>query len=430
MRSQVLDQESFAAPSLNTKSNRTQTETGTHYSTPHHKPHHVERDSLINASSVSVLPASKVAKGSKNPDLKPQILLDNANARQFLRHNSLNNDAKLNSPFLLFSNPTSTSFGDFLSKHRSLLSEVSLENSQSVSTFTSIPRKGRDPPACRSLSPTRVEFTHTSSQRAPITPKHCFKEPVMDHQSREQSNISLQTASPISSTEKGSLVVSVLQQLLELVDRYWNGSGSLLLSKDFLAPAQDLLAYLMATAPSQQDVYSTSNTTLGPNSAGISYRLPREQLKHSQHFNSVDKPVKLEEGQRPPLKELGVEAAAATSSCGCRGIYSLSYDELLSRNDQLNAQVDLLTFELKQEQEKEQDTISLLRESLSSLVSTNNFLLQQLNKEHDPSIGQGALLSEKITDSPASSFEGTSHHSAPLYTTLGCSAELFSSCPL
>ncbi|XP_060131913.1 leucine-rich repeat-containing protein 36 isoform X4 [Zootoca vivipara] len=441
MRSEVLDQESFATSSMNTESNRTRT--GTKYSSPRHMPCHDERDSYLKTSPASVLTTSKLTKGNKD-----QILLDNANARQFLSHNSLDREQKLRSPTALQAQTSlpsqmksravsaSTSFGDFLSKHRSLLSEVSLGNSQSATALTSTSRKGRDPPACRSLSPSRMEFKHTSSQHTPVNPKHCFKEPVMELHSREHSDSPLQTASIVSSTEKQCLLVTVLQQLLDLVDRYWNGSGSLFINKDFLAPARDLLAYLMTAARSQQDVCSTRKAILGPSSSGFSCQLPREHPKYSQqHISSVIEKAmrKVEERQSPTFKERGVEggaAAAATSSSSSHGIYSLSYDELLSRNEQLNAQVDILTFELKQ-LKKQQDTISLLKESQRSLVSTNNFLLQQLNKEQDPSVGKTRRLSEKIPDAPChASCPARTSHRASLTSPIAWNPEMLSSCPL
>ncbi|XP_060131911.1 leucine-rich repeat-containing protein 36 isoform X2 [Zootoca vivipara] len=552
------------------------TSQGTKYSSPRHMPCHDERDSYLKTSPASVLTTSKLTKGNKD-----QILLDNANARQFLSHNSLDREQKLRSPTALqaqtslpsqmksravsgkgkfhvsfsegssldflcpgkretgnrkvdfldlgraaspprrlslsddagktnlrpesyehlyspssanrrelvkrlhdernektaaddvcnytsqFANEVlgparsscgdflgqhseadadhssslklssaSTSFGDFLSKHRSLLSEVSLGNSQSATALTSTSRKGRDPPACRSLSPSRMEFKHTSSQHTPVNPKHCFKEPVMELHSREHSDSPLQTASIVSSTEKQCLLVTVLQQLLDLVDRYWNGSGSLFINKDFLAPARDLLAYLMTAARSQQDVCSTRKAILGPSSSGFSCQLPREHPKYSQqHISSVIEKAmrKVEERQSPTFKERGVEggaAAAATSSSSSHGIYSLSYDELLSRNEQLNAQVDILTFELKQ-LKKQQDTISLLKESQRSLVSTNNFLLQQLNKEQDPSVGKTRRLSEKIPDAPChASCPARTSHRASLTSPIAWNPEMLSSCPL
>lgn len=55
---------------------------------------------------------------------------------------------------------------------------------------------------------------------------------------------------PISA--RTSHVATVLRQLLELVDKHWNGSGSLLLNKKFLGPARDLLLTLVVPAPSQR----------------------------------------------------------------------------------------------------------------------------------------------------------------------------------
>ncbi|XP_060110405.1 leucine-rich repeat-containing protein 36 [Heteronotia binoei] len=115
-----------------------------------------------------------------------------------------------------------------------------------------------------------------------------------------------------------------------------------------------------------------------------------------------------------------------------QGKHSLSYDELLSRNKQLSAKVDALTSELKQFK-NQQDTISLLRESQKSLVSTNNLLMQQLNREQGPSSAKGALLSEKITASTKAPFLVRTSRHAPSSSAFDfsqlCSSQQLSSCP-
>ncbi|XP_054856679.1 leucine-rich repeat-containing protein 36-like [Eublepharis macularius] len=186
----------------------------------------------------------------------------------------------------------------------------------------------------------------------------------------------------------------------------------------------------MAAAPSQKD--GSSAATPSSNSARINYRILKDQLKYSQHFPDIDKSMKPEESQVPSFSEVGGEASA-TLNYNCQGKHSFSYDELLNRNEQLSTQLDILTLELKQLHEQ-QDTISLLRESQKSLVSTNNFLLQQLNREQDPSAAREALHSEKITTSAKAPFIERMPHRAPPSSAFGsshlCTSQQLSSCPL
>ncbi|KAL8194590.1 UNVERIFIED_CONTAM: hypothetical protein K2H54_025566 [Gekko kuhli] len=140
---------------------------------------------------------------------------------------------------------------------------------------------------------------------------------------------------------------------------------------------------------------------------------------------------KPEESQVASCKELSREASASLND-DPQGKQSLSYDELLSRNERLSAQVDALTSELKH-RKNQQDTINVLQESQKSLVSTNSFLLQQLNREQGSSSAKGAFLLEIATPTEAPFFERTSHH-APSSSTFGssqqCSSQQLSSCPL
>lgn len=324
----------------------------------------------------------------------------------------LSSDAKPKSPFLPLAHSASTSFGDYLSKHGPLPSEAPLENSPPVSSLTSWSRKGQEPPTCRSLSPSRADFKHPTIQHTPVTPKPCFQEPGMKYRFSERSSLHAQADEPIS-TEKSSPIIVVLRQLLELVDRFWTGSGSLLLNKEFLAPARDLLAQLMT--PSQQDMYPSGVATAGLNSSGINYRI---QPKPAQLCNRIGRPMqKQAEHQVLSFKEQDLEAAA-TFHVNPHRATLLSYDELLNRNEVLSAQVDVLSLELKQ-LKKQQETISLLRESQRSLVSTNNFLLQQLTKEHSPSSGKAAVLSGKVAPAGSASFCEKLAHQSPLSSAFG-----------
>ncbi|XP_077166046.1 leucine-rich repeat-containing protein 36 [Paroedura picta] len=374
-------------------------------------------DNILNYNS-KVAKEALAATRSSCGDFRGQYLEIDSDPESSLKYSS---DAKLNSHFLPLSIPPSSSLGDFQPKYRSLLDEMPLEDSQLVSGPLSVAHRGQEPPVSRSLSPSRMNLKHSRS------PTHCFKE----FQCNEQRDGHYRTESP-HSAEKSSPVIVVLRQLLDLVDHYWDGSGSLLLNKDFLAPARDLLMCLMTAAPSQQDGPSTAVATPSSNSTGIHYRIPKDLPKCPQHFLGVDKPRKPEESQVASFKGLSGEASAALNY-DPQGKFSVSYDELLSQNEHLSAQVDVLTSELKQ-LKNQQDTINLLRESQKSLVSTNSFLLQQLNREQGPSPAKGALFSEKTTTSAkAPFFERTFHHSPPS-SAFGsshlCSSQQLSSCPL
>ncbi|XP_048371295.1 leucine-rich repeat-containing protein 36 [Sphaerodactylus townsendi] len=348
---------------------------------------------------------SKVAKEalaatrSSCGDFLGQYLEMDSDPESSSKHSS---DAKLNSYFLPVSNPTSANFGNIHSKCRPLSDEIPPEDSQPASAPApiSVARKQQELPVSRSLSPLRVGCRQSRS------PTRGFKEANKEHPRNEQKSSHIWTESPLG-TEKSSPVIDVLRQLLELVDRYWSGSGSLLFNKDFLAPARDLLTYLMAAASTQQDVSSAALLTPSSNSQ------------------------KPEESQAASFKELSGEASAALNY-DPQGKHSFSYDELLSRNEQLSAHVEILTSELNQ-LKNQQDTISLLRESQKSLVSTNSFLLQQLNREQGPSSAKGALSEKTASSAKVPVYERTSHH-IPSFSTFGssqlCSSQQLSSCPL
>lgn len=90
------------------------------------------------------------------------------------------------------------------------------------------------------------------------------------------------------------------------------------------------------------------------------------------------------------IKQL--EEGAATMIVS--GHQSHTYDDLLRKNQQLNMQVACLNQELAQ-LKKLEETVALLHESQRSLVVTNEYLLQQLNKEQKGYSGKALLPPEK-----------------------------------
>ncbi|XP_057609636.1 leucine-rich repeat-containing protein 36 [Chionomys nivalis] len=188
-------------------------------------------------------------------------------------------------------------------------------------------------------------------------------------------------------------VATVLRQLLELVDKHWNGSGSLLLNKKFLGPARDLLLSLVVPAPPQQCRSQLEDK------AGKAFCWRESQLKEVERLvpndveNLKQKLVKvLEENVILSEKIQQLEGGAAASVVS--GHPSHSHDDLLRRNQQLTLQVACLNQELTQLKRLE-ETVALLHESQRSLVVTNEYLLQQLNKEQKGYSGKSLLPPEK-----------------------------------
>lgn len=188
-------------------------------------------------------------------------------------------------------------------------------------------------------------------------------------------------------------MATVLRQLLELVDKHWNGSGSLLLNKKFLGPARDLLLSLVVPAPPQQRCHSQ------PEDPGKGFRRRENELKEAGQPVSNDieslkqKLVRvLEENLILSEKIQQMQGGAATSTVS--GHPPHTQDDLLRKNQQLTMQVACLNQELAQLRKLE-ETVALLQESQRSLVVTNEYLLQQLNKEQKGYSGKSLLPPEK-----------------------------------
>ncbi|XP_048726715.1 leucine-rich repeat-containing protein 36 isoform X6 [Caretta caretta] len=395
-----------------------------------------------NFRDYSVSPANeiKTTSQSTSSDLLTQHTEMDNSTRSLLKFSSdLNTNTHLTSePALLATrfSTLSTSFSDLTSRHQPLSAEALLEQSQLATrkTFPSaMPRKDSESAANRCLSPSRMGYKQSDRLHSSLSPQHCFKESNKEFVPSDLNNDTSFTESPSPKrTEKASHIAVVLQQLLELVDRYWDGAGSLLLNKNFLAPAQDLLLYLMASTPPQKDVHlpgGDSPSVL----AGNAPRLQRTQLKYAEPFDranmALQQQAKGQEESHVSSSQLQeVDYTAASNYC-FSGTHSLTYDELLHKNEQLSVQVEYLTLELKQHK-KLQETVHLLQESQRSLVSTNNFLLQQLNKEHNPNSVKTTLSSEKFTlrerSPPLERTPPVSAHGSSQY----CNAEQLSNSPL
>ncbi|XP_042824264.1 leucine-rich repeat-containing protein 36 isoform X9 [Panthera tigris] len=199
----------------------------------------------------------------------------------------------------------STSLGDLTPAHGSFPNNSTLGDSLRTLLLPTVTSENRESLTKGSLSPSRRGFKRKDNLLATLNPKIGFQ----DATGSEPLSSDLGSLhglpgnhSPLISA-RTSHVATVLRQLLELVDKHWNGSGSLLLNKKFL-------------------------------------------------------------------------------------------DDLLRKNQQLTMQVACLNQELAQ-LKKLEETVALLHESQRSLVVTNEYLLQQLNKEQKGYSGKALLPPEK-----------------------------------
>ncbi|XP_016075797.1 PREDICTED: leucine-rich repeat-containing protein 36 [Miniopterus natalensis] len=289
----------------------------------------------------------------------------------------------------------STSLGDLAPAHGSFPNHSALGDSLRTLLLPTGTSENRESLTKRSLSPSRRGFKRKDNIFATLNPKHGFR----DATGSEPLSSDLGSLhglpgnhSPHASA-RTSHVATVLRQLLELVDKHWAGSGSLLLNKKFLGPARDLLLTLVVPAPSQQWCRSH------PEDAPKAFCRREMELKEAGQVVPNDmeslkqKLVRvLEENLILSEKIQQLEEGAVTSIVS--GHQSHTYDDLLHKNQQLNMQVTCLNQELAQ-LKKLEETVALLHESQRSLVVTNEYLLQQLNKEQKCYSGKALLPPEK-----------------------------------
>ncbi|XP_056381599.1 leucine-rich repeat-containing protein 36-like isoform X3 [Hyla sarda] len=207
----------------------------------------------------------------------------------------------------------------------------------------------------------------------------------------------------------------ILHQLIDLVDRYWNGSGSLLQNQRFLRPAQDLLSRLTSV---KQTSYVDSAVSPGQDEDSKttdSVRLKLIKVMEENHF------------LRTKVYKLENQTARNEGSWGP----SLPQDDLRQKYEQLSLQVESLQQQLEKSN-KLQETVSLLHNSQRSLVCTNEYLLQQLNKVFPTVISKPprgtspdrTRITEYLYSEPSD--PSTPSHSAGHYRT----PERLSVCPL
>uniref|UniRef100_A0A8C2V0X2 Leucine rich repeat containing 36 n=1 Tax=Chinchilla lanigera TaxID=34839 RepID=A0A8C2V0X2_CHILA len=290
----------------------------------------------------------------------------------------------------------SSSLGDLTPAHGSLPNNSVLGNSLRTLRLPPGTSEDREILTKRSLSPSRRGCKRKDNILANLNVKHGFRDGTGGEQPLSSDLGSLHGlpgnhSPPISA--RTPHVATVLRQLLELVDKHWSGSGSLLLNKKFLGLARDLLLSLVVPAPPQQRCRSHPEDT------------PKAFHRRESDLKEAGQPIPndmeslkqklvrvLEENLFLSEKVQHLEEGAATSIMS--GHQSHTYEDLLHKNQQLTMQVACLNQELAQ-LKKLEETVALLHESQRSLVVTNEYLLQQLNKEQRGYSGKALLPPEK-----------------------------------
>ncbi|TKC51839.1 hypothetical protein EI555_000111, partial [Monodon monoceros] len=233
----------------------------------------------------------------------------------------------------------STSLGDLTPAHGSFPNNTILGDSLRTLLLPTGTSENRESLTKGPLSPSRRGSKRKENILDTLNPKHGFRDATGSEASPLSSDLGSlhglpgNHSPPISA--RASHVATVLRQLLELVDKHWNGSGSLLLNKKFLGKFE---------------------AKTGQSAGGKPYFVRKNP--------------------------------AIGGRC-----YHLDYD-LLHKNQQLNMQVACLNQELAQ-LKKLEEIVALLHESQRSLVVTNEYLLQQLTKEQKGYSGKALLPPEK-----------------------------------
>uniref|UniRef100_A0A2K6LP45 Leucine rich repeat containing 36 n=1 Tax=Rhinopithecus bieti TaxID=61621 RepID=A0A2K6LP45_RHIBE len=198
-----------------------------------------------------------------------------------------------------------------------------------------------------------------------------------------------------------ALLVNVEQQLSTSLSDLTPAHGSVP-NNAVLGNRTTPLRTLLLSPGTSEDRKIFTKRSLSPSKRGFKWKdniLANLNLKHDfQDATGSEESLKqklvrvLEENLILSEKIQQLEEGAAISIVS--GQQSHTYDDLLHKNQQLTMQVACLNQELAQ-LKKLEETVAILHESQRSLVVTNEYLLQQLNKEPKGYSGKALLPPEK-----------------------------------
>ncbi|XP_011378877.1 leucine-rich repeat-containing protein 36 [Pteropus vampyrus] len=279
----------------------------------------------------------------------------------------------------------STSLGDLTPAHGSFPNNSALGDTLRTLLLPTGTSENRESLTKRSLSPSRRGFKRKDNILATLNPKHGFRDATGSEASVGLFVLVQETPQMQDQNGAELRVVVVLTKTFKI---------GLCAQPEFLAgPARDLLLTLVVPAP--PPAWCRSH----PEDTSKAFRRREMELKEAGQVVPNDmeslkqKLVRvLEENLILSEKIQQLEEGAATEIVS--GHQSHTFDDLLRKNQQLNMKVACLNQELAQ-LKKLEETVALLHESQRSLVVTNEYLLQQLNKEQKGYSGKALLPPEK-----------------------------------
>ncbi|XP_044521107.1 centrosomal protein of 72 kDa [Gracilinanus agilis] len=223
-------------------------------------------------------------------------------------------------------------------------------------------------------------------------------EPDRSEQPRTKSiNASLKEASSSHSTQtlnKDVFKITLLDTLLDLVDKYWNGRKSLHSNEKFLYQARHVLSAIQAAVPNQEDSSIMSEKishlilenealqSLAEQEQQYNMKINELMLELNNTHKEMDSLKKqlsnsLEENKNLKSQLLSVEQN--TKHGEATTLLTVQVTELQNSNQELASEIDNLKEHLEH-YAKIQELTEMLQESHSSLISTNEHLLQELTQ--------------------------------------------------
>ncbi|XP_028665182.1 leucine-rich repeat-containing protein 36-like [Erpetoichthys calabaricus] len=207
-----------------------------------------------------------------------------------------------------------------------------------------------------------------------------------------------------------SNILSVLKQLLDLVDRHWNGSKSLHQNHEFLTPAHDLLAGLSTSASvDSQQIKKLEQKIQELTEENRSLKSRPSMMLNSLELQKVRLQLTETEDDLEALKTRLADVVQENNNLRMQ----IMKTELNSSSSLLSPgmgtsqkMTDLTVSQQVKHFGRLEEAMNMLRESHRSLVSTNDYLLQRLSKSGEPAshplddFSSKAVASRRATGSP------------------------------
>ncbi|XP_072461413.1 centrosomal protein of 72 kDa isoform X2 [Notamacropus eugenii] len=195
---------------------------------------------------------------------------------------------------------------------------------------------------------------------------------------------------------KDMFEIALLDTLLDLVDKYWNGRRSLHSNEKFICQARHVLSSVQTSASIQENssIMSEKINHLILESNALQNLAEQEQqynIKISGLMLELNSTLKemdalkqqlsksLEENNSLKSRLLNMEEDAKQGDSSA--LLTMQINELQNSNQELSSEIDNLKEHLEH-YAKIQELTEMLQESHSSLISTNEHLLQELTETH------------------------------------------------